>query len=52
LEALHGCPVLGSSSWMPCVPQGVKETDDNDDDKIILLRSFLSIWPEFIFRLR
>jgi len=33
---------LGSSSWMPYAPQGVKRTDNNDDDKIILLRSFLS----------
>ena len=23
---------LGSSSWMPCAPQGVKGTDDDDDD--------------------
>ena len=24
--------LLGSSSWMPCAPQGVKEFDDDDDD--------------------
>jgi len=24
--------MLGSSSWMPCAPQGVKELDDDDDD--------------------
>jgi hypothetical protein len=24
--------MLGSSSWMPCAPQGVKGTDDDDDD--------------------
>jgi hypothetical protein len=23
---------LGNSSWMPCVPQGVKGLDDDDDD--------------------
>ena len=23
---------LGISSWMPYAPQGVKETDDDDDD--------------------
>jgi hypothetical protein len=23
---------LGSSSWMPCAPQGVKKLDDDDDD--------------------
>jgi len=23
---------LGSSSWMPYAPQGVKGTDDDDDD--------------------
>jgi hypothetical protein len=22
----------GSSSWMPCAPQGVKGFDDDDDD--------------------
>jgi len=22
----------GSSSWMPCAPQGVKRFDDDDDD--------------------
>jgi hypothetical protein len=22
----------GSSSWMPCVPQGVKGLDDGDDE--------------------
>jgi hypothetical protein len=26
--------MLGSSSWMPCAPQGVKGTDDDDDDSI------------------
>jgi hypothetical protein len=23
--------MLGSSLWMPCAPQGVKETDDDDE---------------------
>jgi hypothetical protein len=23
----------GSSSWMPCAPQGVKGLDDDDDDE-------------------
>jgi len=23
--------MLGSSSWMPCAPQGVKGTDDDDE---------------------
>jgi hypothetical protein len=24
--------MLGSSSWMPCAPEGVKGLDDDDDD--------------------
>jgi hypothetical protein len=28
-------PTLGSSSWMPCAPQGVKGTDD--DEKLLII---------------
>jgi hypothetical protein len=27
---------FGSSSWMPCAPQGVKGTDDNKRDTLVL----------------
>ena len=29
----------GSSSWMPCAPQGVKGFDDDDDDDAILCKA-------------
>jgi hypothetical protein len=34
---------LGSSSWMPCAPQGVKGTDDDDDDNLRKLPVYYSL---------
>ena len=34
---------LGSSSWMPYAPQGVKGTDDDIDDDKLIDRSLLDM---------
>jgi hypothetical protein len=31
--------MLGSSSWIPSAPQGVKGTDDADDDDYLSLKA-------------
>ena len=45
--------MLGSSSWMPCAPQGVKGFDDDDDDdesstSLTGINVFLSVLSTFI----
>ena len=32
--------MLGSSSWMPYVPQGVKGFDDDGDDRVLAGRPY------------
>jgi hypothetical protein len=37
---VKGIATLGSSSWMPCAPQGVKGLDDDD----VEIRPISPIW--------